>query len=93
MALLHSFEYTDAAEAFREAQRVDSGFAMAYWGEALTYDHPIWGQHDSTEARALLSRLGNGSEARVARGGNARERAYLSAVEALYQRLPCSNSS
>ena len=46
LALLHSFEYADAAEAFREAQRVDSGFAMAYWGEALTYDHPLWGEHD-----------------------------------------------
>ena len=84
LALLHSFEYADAAEAFREAQRVDSGFAMAYWGEALTYDHPIWGEHDSTAARAALARLGNGTEARVARGGNARERAYLGAVEALY---------
>jgi tetratricopeptide (TPR) repeat protein len=84
LALLHSFEYADAAEAFREAQRVDSGFAMAYWGEALTYDHPIWGEHDSTAARAALARLGSGTEAHIARGGNARERAYLGAVEALY---------
>lgn len=84
LALLHSFEYADAAEAFREAQRLDSSFAMAYWGEALTYDHPIWGEHDSTAARAVLARLGNGTEARIARGGKARERGYLSAVEALY---------
>lgn len=84
LALLHSFEYADAAEAFREAQRVDSSFALAYWGEALTYDHPIWGEHDTTAARAALARLGNGTEARVARGKTARERAYLSAVEALY---------
>jgi tetratricopeptide (TPR) repeat protein len=84
LALLHSFEYADAAEAFREAQRLDTSFAMAYWGEALTYDHPIWGEHDSTAARAALARLGGGAEARVSRGGNARERAYLGAVEALY---------
>jgi hypothetical protein len=58
LALLHSFEYTDAGEAFREAQRLDSAFAMAYWGEALTYDHPIWGEHDSTAAREALARLG-----------------------------------
>src|SRR5688500_19461513 len=63
LALLHSFEYVDAAEAFREAHRVDSGFSMAYWGEALTYDHPIWGEHDSTAAPAALARLGNGTEA------------------------------
>ncbi|MCI0658017.1 MAG: hypothetical protein L0170_13270, partial [Acidobacteria bacterium] len=36
LALLHSFEYDDGADAFREAQRLDSTFAMAYWGEALT---------------------------------------------------------
>ena len=84
LALLHSFEYADAAEAFREAQQLDTSFAMAYWGEALTYDHPIWGEHDSTAARAALARLGSGAEARVSRGRNARERAYLGAVEALY---------
>ena len=84
LALLHSFEYDDAAEAFREAQRLDSSFAMAYWGEALTYDHPIWGEHDSTAARAVLSRLAERREARAAVGGSARERAYLRAVQTLY---------
>lgn len=84
LALLHSFEYDDAAEAFREAQRLDPGFALAYWGEALTYDHPIWGEHDSTAARAALARLGDSPEQRIARGKTPREQAYLSAVEALY---------
>jgi tetratricopeptide (TPR) repeat protein len=84
LALLHSFEYDDAAEAFREAQRLDSSFAMAYWGEALTSDHPIWGEHDSTAARAVLSRLAERREARAAGGGSARERAYLRAVQTLY---------
>jgi hypothetical protein len=32
--LLHSFEYDDAIAAFREAEKADPGFAMAYWGEA-----------------------------------------------------------
>jgi tetratricopeptide (TPR) repeat protein len=84
LALLHSFEYDDAADAFREAQRLDPSFAMAYWGEALTYDHPLWGEHDSTAARAALLRLASTPEARIARGKTPRERAYLTAVEALY---------
>ncbi len=84
LALLHSFEYDDAAEAFREAQTVDSGFAMAYWGETLSYDHPLWGEHDSTAARAVLARLGDTPERRISRGGTPRERGYLEAVEALY---------
>ncbi|HET9370585.1 MAG TPA: tetratricopeptide repeat protein, partial [Vicinamibacterales bacterium] len=40
--LLHSFEYDAAAEAFREAQQADPNFALAYWGEAMTYNHPLW---------------------------------------------------
>ncbi|HEY6064959.1 MAG TPA: hypothetical protein VIY96_02320, partial [Thermoanaerobaculia bacterium] len=40
--LLHSFEYDDAAEEFRAAQKADPGFAMAYWGEAMTKNHPLW---------------------------------------------------
>ena len=31
VALLHSFEYEDAAEAFREAQKADASLALAYW--------------------------------------------------------------
>ncbi len=84
LALLHSFEYDDAAEAFREAQRLDPTFALAYWGEALTYDHPLWGEHDSTAARTALARLAGTPEARIARGKTPRERGYLAAVEALY---------
>ena len=40
--LLHSFEYEDARDEFRAAQKHEPGFAMAHWGEALTFHHPIW---------------------------------------------------
>src|SRR5512146_1233273 len=56
--LLHSFEYGPAAAAFRESERNDPGFAMAYWGEALTYTHPVWNQQDAGAGRAALQRLG-----------------------------------
>ncbi|MEE8492113.1 MAG: tetratricopeptide repeat protein, partial [Acidimicrobiia bacterium] len=45
--LLHSFEYDFAAQAFRKAQEIDPNFAMAYWGEAMTYTHPVWSQKDA----------------------------------------------
>src|SRR5437870_4215011 len=32
LAALHLFEYEDANEAFRRAEKTDPGFAMAYWG-------------------------------------------------------------
>jgi hypothetical protein len=84
LALLHSFEYDDARTAFRDAERADSGFAMAYWGEALTFAQLLWGIDYADSARAALSRLGPTRDARLARGRTERERRYGVAVEALF---------
>jgi len=84
LALLHNFEYPRAAEAFRQAQAADPVFAMAYWGEAMTYNHPVWMEQDAAAARAVLARLGPTPEARLARAPTARERSLLEAVEILY---------
>lgn len=81
---LHSFEYERAAQAFRRAQQLDSGFAMAYWGEAMTYNHPIWNERNRQAALAALQRLAPAPEARLAKAPTPRERAYLAAVETLY---------
>ena len=84
LALLHNFEYEDAAAEFHKAQAIDPGFAMAYWGEAMTYTHPVWMQQDRDAARAALARLGATPEARLAKAKTERERDYLRAVEILY---------
>ena len=84
---MHSFEYTPAAEAFREAQQVDPDFAMAYWGEAMTYIHPVWNDKDVPAARAVLQRLGATREARAAKAPTAREKGFLVAVEGLCLRV------
>jgi tetratricopeptide (TPR) repeat protein len=81
---LHSFEYASAASAFREAERLDPAFALAYWGEAMTYTHPVWNQQDLDSARMVLARLGASPAERGAKAPTARERGYLAAVEALY---------
>ncbi|HTD52463.1 MAG TPA: hypothetical protein VK780_05520, partial [Thermoanaerobaculia bacterium] len=82
--LLHSFEFEDAAEEFRAAQKVEPGFAMAYWGEAMTYNHPLWMERDRDAALAALKRLGPTPEARRAKAPTEREEGYLDAVETLY---------
>ena len=46
VALLHNFQYERAAAAFREAQKVDPRFVMAYWREAMTYTHPVRMEQD-----------------------------------------------
>jgi len=82
--LLHSFEYPDAADEFREAQRLEPGFAMAYWGEAMTDNHPLWMEQNVEAARKALERLAPTKEARRAKAPTEREKMYLDAVEALY---------
>jgi len=82
--LLHSFEYDDAIEAFRQAQKADTGFALAYWGEALSYNQPLWYHEDVDKARAVLARLAPSRELRRAKAPTAREKGYLDAIEALF---------
>jgi tetratricopeptide (TPR) repeat protein len=81
---LHSFEYDDAIEAFRQAQKADPAFAMAYWGEALTCSHLLWGEDDADAARRVLGRLGDSRDTRLAKAGTPRERAFGDAIEALF---------
>src|SRR5689334_23560142 len=76
LALLHSFEYDDARTAFRDAERADSGFAMAYWGEALTFAQLLWGIDYADSARTALARLGPTRDARLAHAKTERERQY-----------------
>ena len=83
IALLHSFEYVDAAEAFRAAQEADPEFALAFWFEALTYRHPLWGEEDVDAARAALLRFGPTVGSRMVEAPPA-ERPWGEAVEALF---------
>lgn len=83
-AQLHNFEYDDAAKAFRLAEETDPGFAMAYWGEAMTKNHPVWMQQDPEAAREVLNRLAPTPEGRLAKAPTPRERAYLGSLEFLY---------
>jgi tetratricopeptide (TPR) repeat protein len=76
LALLHDFEYADAATAFSEAQVIDATFAMAFWGEAMTFNHPVWFQQDLAAARKVLQRAPNAK--------TERERDYLHTLDVLY---------
>jgi tetratricopeptide (TPR) repeat protein len=84
VAALHNFWYDEAADAFREAQKAEPGFAMAYWGEAMTYNHPIWSEQDRDAALAALARLAATPAERAAKAPTEKEKAWLAAVEVLY---------
>ncbi|MGH7592243.1 MAG: hypothetical protein ACRELE_00075 [Gemmatimonadales bacterium] len=82
--LLHLFHYPAARAAFRQAEQLDSGFTMAWWGEAMAWNYGVWNQQFPDSARAALARLGPYPAPRVAKARTPRERDYLATVETLY---------
>ncbi|HEU4712064.1 MAG TPA: hypothetical protein VFS76_10895 [Pyrinomonadaceae bacterium] len=78
LAALHSFWYEEAVEAFRESTKADPEFMMGYWGEAMTFNHPLWSEQDPAAARLVLAKIKDTPKL------TERERAYLNAVKALY---------
>src|SRR5689334_19550999 len=78
LAALHSFWYEEALEAFRESTKVDPDFMMGYWGEAMTYNHPLWSEQDLDAARQVIAKLKDTPKL------TDRERAYINAVKSLY---------
>jgi hypothetical protein len=81
---LHSFAFDEAAVAFRDAEKVDPKFALAYWGEAMSFNHPLWAQQDLPAARAVLARLAPTATERFAKAGGPKERAFLEAQDKLF---------
>src|SRR5919108_1850701 len=84
VASLHSFGYEEAIEAFRAAQKIDPSFAMAYWGEAMCFNQPLWFHEDVAAGRAALRKFAATGQERAARVKTPREQGYFAAVEALF---------
>ncbi len=78
LAALHSFWYEEALEYFQAAAKADPDFALAYWGEALTYTHPLWAQQEVEPARQALAKIKDTSKLPP------RERDFIAAVRTLY---------
>jgi tetratricopeptide (TPR) repeat protein len=81
---LHSFQFDEARFAFEEAQRTDPSFALAYWGQAMSDNHPLWAQQDIEAATKALNRLAPTHAARLAKAPTEKEKAYLTAIDILY---------
>ncbi len=60
LALLHHMTYEAARQAFERAGAADPDCSMAYWGQAMTYIHPLWNDPpsaaDFSRGRELIAR-------------------------------------
>src|SRR5437868_7461679 len=81
---LYNFEFDIAAEAFRDAQNADPAFALAYWGEAMSFNHPLWAQQDLASARNALEKLAPTAAARALKAPAGKERELIEAADVLF---------
>ena len=81
VALLHSFGYEQARNAFADVARKDPGCGMASWGIAMTWYHPIWAPPNPMELAA-----GRAAAEKAASAGakTEREKGYIAAIGAFY---------
>ena len=84
VAILHSFGWKQAIAEFQAAQRIEPDFAMAYWGESLCYNHPLFNEQDGESPRQVLARLAPTRTERLAKAPTEREKGFLEAVEILW---------
>jgi tetratricopeptide (TPR) repeat protein len=83
VALLHSFQYEKARQAFTEISGRDPQCAMAHWGVAMSHYHGLWENGDTAAGRLALN------QAKQIAAGNAkttaREAGYIDALAEIYR--------
>src|SRR5467141_653482 len=89
VALLHSFFYEEARRVFTSVAERDPKCAMAQWGIAMTWWHPIWTPPTPDEMRAGKAAI---EKAMAMDAGTDRERGFITALN-VYYNTPDSSSA
>src|SRR4051794_7923438 len=88
VALLHSFFYEEARRIFTAVAAKDPNCAMAQWGIAMTWWHPIWTPPTPQEMKAGTAAIDRAMEmiraAARDSGVTDRERKFIAALHAYY---------
>ncbi len=83
VALIHSFAYTAAENAFQGVAELDPRCAMAHWGMAMAYFHQLW---DPPIVPATISIAQKEIQrAQQIGAGSERERQFINALGLIYQ--------
>src|ERR1043166_2700700 len=89
VALLHSFFYEEARRVFTSVAERDPKCAMAQWGIAMTWWHPIWTPPTPDEMSAGKAAI---EKAMAMDAGTDRERGFITALN-VYYNTPDSSSA
>jgi tetratricopeptide (TPR) repeat protein len=81
VALLHSFFYEEARRIFTSMAERDPKCAMAQWGIAMTWWHPIWTPPTPEEMSAGKAAI---EKAMAMNAGTDRERRFITALNVYY---------
>jgi tetratricopeptide (TPR) repeat protein len=83
VALLHSFAYPAAEDAFQGVAEQDPQCAMAHWGMAMAYFHQLW--EPALSPATISTAQKEIQRAQQIGAGSERERQFISALTVLYQ--------
>ena len=89
VALLHSFFYEEARRIFTEVAAKDPTCAMAQWGIAMTWWHPIWTPPTPDEMSAGKAAI---EKAMGTTAGTERERGFIQALNVYYDSSDSPNA-
>src|ERR1041384_6519807 len=81
VALLHSFFYEESRRIFTSIAEKDPNCAMAQWGIAMTWWHPIWTPPTPEEMKAGTTAI---DKAMAMKASTERERKFIAALSAYY---------
>jgi tetratricopeptide (TPR) repeat protein len=83
VALLHSFQYEQARQAFEELFNLDPTCAMAQWGVAMSHYHGLWDNGDTAAGRQALQKAQEIASTNPKT--TAREKAYINGLAEIYR--------
>jgi len=81
---LFNFEFDIAYDAFQQTEKADPDFALGYWGEAMSFNHPLWAQQDLASARKVMERLAPTAAWRSAKAPAGKERMLVESLDVLF---------
>ena len=90
VALLHSFFYEEARRVFTSVAERDPKCAMAQWGIAMTWWHPIWTPPTPDAMRAGKAAI---EKAMAMNAATDRERGFITALNTYYNTAESSSAA